>query len=102
MKKTYVLDTNILLDSPNAVFGFEDNTVAVTATTLQELDSKKTAPGELGFNARESCRIIEGLRVKGICFQESSWIMVEYLRLCLRRLTITCQRSMMQQNRIIK
>lgn len=65
MKKTYVLDTNILLDSPNAVFGFEDNTVAVTATTLQELDSKKTAPGELGFNARESCRIIESLRVKG-------------------------------------
>lgn len=65
MKKTYVLDTNILLDSPNAIFGFEDNTVAVTATTLQELDSKKTAPGELGFNARESCRIIENLRIKG-------------------------------------
>lgn len=65
MKKTYVLDTNILLDSPNAIFGFEDNTVAVTATTLQELDAKKTAPGELGFNAREVCRIMENLRTKG-------------------------------------
>lgn len=37
----HVLDTNILLQSPNAIFGFEDNTVVITGTTLQELDSKK-------------------------------------------------------------
>jgi PhoH-like ATPase len=41
MKKYYVLDTNILLQSPNAIYGFEDNTVVITGTTLQELDSKK-------------------------------------------------------------
>lgn len=29
MKKYYVLDTNILLQSPNAIFGFEDNTVVL-------------------------------------------------------------------------
>lgn len=65
MAKAYILDTNILLDSPRAIFGFDDNTVIITGTTLQELDSKKTAPGELGFNARETCRIIEKLRLKG-------------------------------------
>lgn len=65
MVKAYILDTNILLDSPRAIFGFDDNTVIITGTTLQELDSKKTAPGELGFNARETCRIIEKLRLKG-------------------------------------
>lgn len=65
MVKAYTLDTNILLDSPRAIFGFDDNTVIITGTTLQELDSKKTAPGELGFNARETCRIIEKLRLKG-------------------------------------
>ena len=54
MVKAYILDTNILLDSPRAIFGFDDNTVIITGTTLQELDSKKTAPGELGFNARET------------------------------------------------
>lgn len=64
MVKAYILDTNILLDSPRAIFGFDDNTVIITGTTLQELDSKKTAPGELGFNARETCRIIEKLRLK--------------------------------------
>lgn len=65
MVKAYILDTNILLDSPRAIFGFDDNTVIITGTTLQELDSKKTASGELGFNARETCRIIEKLRLKG-------------------------------------
>lgn len=65
MVKAYILDTNILLDSPRAIFRFDDNTVIITGTTLQELDSKKTAPGELGFNARETCRIIEKLRLKG-------------------------------------
>ena len=65
MVKAYILDTNILLDSPRAIFGFDDNTVIITGTTLQELDSKKTAPEALGFNARETCRIIEKLRLKG-------------------------------------
>ena len=65
MKKTYVLDTNILLTSPNAIFGFDDNTVVITGTTLQELDSKKNLKGEIGYNAREVSRIIEELRLKG-------------------------------------
>ena len=49
MKKYYVLDTNILLQSPNAIYGFEDNTVVITGTTLQELDSKKNLDGEIGL-----------------------------------------------------
>ena len=53
MKKYYVLDTNILLQSPNAIYGFEDNTVVITGTTLQELDSKKNLDGEIGYNARQ-------------------------------------------------
>ena len=63
--KNYILDTNILLQTPNAIFGFEDNHVVITGTTLQELDHKKTLPGELGYNARETCRILESLRLKG-------------------------------------
>ena len=59
MVKNYILDTNILFSSPNAVYGFEDNNVIITGTTLQELDKLKTAPGETGYNARESIRNIE-------------------------------------------
>lgn len=65
MKKIYVLDTNILLDSPNAIWGFDDNDVVITGTTLQELDSKKTLGGDIGYNAREACRILESMRQKG-------------------------------------
>lgn len=75
-KKYYVLDTNILLHSPMAIFGFADNSVCITSTTLQELDSKKTFPGELGYCARKSARIIEELMrmgdvTKGVCLGEA-------------------------------
>lgn len=65
MKKYYVLDTNILLQNPNAIFGFEDNVVVITGTTLQELDSKKNMEGELGFNARLAARLLENIRSRG-------------------------------------
>lgn len=65
MVKNYVVDTNVLLSNPHAIFGFEDNNVWITGTTLQELDSKKTQPGELGYNAREAGRILEDFRKKG-------------------------------------
>ena len=65
MKKHFVLDTNILLEDPQNIFGFDDNHVIITGTTLQELDSKKRVPGEIGYNARECCRILDSLREQG-------------------------------------
>ena len=66
MQKKYVLDTNIILADPSSMIkGFEDNIVIITDTTLQELDSKKKAPGEIGLNAREACRILDELRERG-------------------------------------
>ncbi len=63
--KNYVLDTNILLTSPRALLGFDDNNVILTGTTVQELDRKKTEAGEVGYNAREAIRLIEACREKG-------------------------------------
>ena len=65
MKKNYLLDTNILLQNPQSLFGFADNNVYLCGTTLQELDAKKTVPGEIGYNARECCRILDELRETG-------------------------------------
>lgn len=39
--KQYVLDTNILIESPDAIFGFDDNLVCITMKTLEELDGLK-------------------------------------------------------------
>lgn len=65
MVKRFVLDTNILLQDPNALYGFADNDVILTSTTLQELDNKKTVAGELGHHAREAIRLIEEARAGG-------------------------------------
>ena len=66
MIKNFVVDTNILLHSPNAITnGFADNNVIITGTTLQELDKKKTFSGEIGYNARRSIRILDELRKTG-------------------------------------
>lgn len=66
MVKNYVLDTNILLGGgAENIYGFDDNNVIITGTSLQEIDSKKTMPGDVGYNARECCRILDDLRTKG-------------------------------------
>lgn len=65
MKKIFILDTNILLNSPYIITSLDDNDVVIPNTTLEELDTFKSAPGELGFNSRETIRILSGLRGSG-------------------------------------
>ncbi|WP_040948438.1 PhoH family protein [Gorillibacterium massiliense] len=65
MKKIYVLDTNVLLHDPNALFSFEDNEVIIPAIVLQEIDSKKRLADEIGRNARHVSRILDGFRDEG-------------------------------------
>ena len=65
MKKTYVLDTNVLLQAPNALYAFEDNDIVLPEVVLEELDRFKKEPSELGANARQTARILDGLRSKG-------------------------------------
>lgn len=63
--KTYVLDTNVLIQDPNCLYVFEDNTIVIPDVVLEELDKHKSKEGDLGHSAREVCRILEGLRQHG-------------------------------------
>jgi PhoH-like ATPase len=65
MKKIYVLDTNVLLSDPNAMYTFEENDVIIPSVVLQELDSKKKLMDELGRNARYVSRQLDKLREQG-------------------------------------
>ncbi|GAB2703066.1 PhoH family protein [Paenibacillus thermoaerophilus] len=65
MQKVYVLDTNVLLHDPNALFAFEDNLVVIPAAALEEIDSKKRNADELGRNARRVSRLLDSLRETG-------------------------------------
>ena len=65
MIKTYVIDTNVLIQAPYALHRFEENQVILPVVVLEELDHLKKADGEKGANARAAIRILENLRQKG-------------------------------------
>ncbi len=65
MQKNYVLDTNILLHDPHAIFKFEDNTVVLPIHVLEEVDTFKKESTERGRNARMVARLLDELRTKG-------------------------------------
>jgi PhoH-like ATPase len=69
MKKNYVLDTNVLIQSPSAIYSFEENNVILPIAVLEELDKLKNDDGELGANAREAIRLLEHLRQIGNLFE---------------------------------
>ncbi len=65
MKKIFVLDTNVLLHDPRAIFSFEDNDVVIPIVVIEELDKFKKGVDEIGRNARQVSRILDEHRLKG-------------------------------------
>ncbi len=63
--KNFVLDTNVLLHDPNSILSFEDNVVNIPIVVIEEIDTFKRNANELGRNAREVARVIDGLRNVG-------------------------------------
>ncbi len=65
MKKTFVLDTNVILHNPQSLISFSDNTVLLPIEVLEELDRFKRDHDEKGRNARVAIRLLDDLRGKG-------------------------------------
>jgi PhoH-like ATPase len=64
-RKNFVLDTNVLLHDPKALFGFADNHVVIPIYVLEEIDSFKKDQSDLGRNAREVARQMDNARKTG-------------------------------------
>ena len=64
-RKTFVIDTNILLHDPDAIGRFEGNDVIIPLSVIEELDSLKRLSDELGKNSRHVMRYIDRLKQKG-------------------------------------
>lgn len=60
-KRTYVIDTSVLLSDPKAFTKFQEHDVVIPLVVIKELESKRSDP-VLGFNARTSLRGLEELR----------------------------------------
>jgi PhoH-like ATPase len=63
--KSFVVDTNVLLHNPNALFMFADNEVIIPFDVIEELDKFKAGTDDLGRNARTVIRHLDRLREQG-------------------------------------
>ncbi|MFB6307639.1 MAG: PhoH family protein, partial [Flavobacteriales bacterium] len=71
-KKTYVLDTSVILYDYNAINNFEENNVAIPINVLEELDNFKKGSDSKNFEAREFIRYVDKLSAVNPSLQE--WI----------------------------
>ncbi|HUW16677.1 MAG TPA: PIN domain-containing protein, partial [Actinomycetes bacterium] len=62
-RRTYVLDTSVLLADPSALLRFDEHEVVVPVVVISELEAKRSHP-ELGYFARSALRILDDLRVR--------------------------------------
>ncbi len=63
--RTYVLDTNVLLYDPRALFAFDEHDIIVPMTVIEEIDRFKKDLNHIGRNARAISRYLDALREKG-------------------------------------
>ena len=60
-KRIYVLDTNVLMHDPTALFKFEEHDVFLPMQVIEELDNAKKGTSEASRNARQVSRFINEL-----------------------------------------
>jgi len=62
-RRTFVLDTSVLLSDPKAPLRFAEHEVVLPLVVISELEAKRAHP-ELGWFAREALRFLDDLRVE--------------------------------------
>jgi len=62
-RRTYVLDTSVLLSDPTAMDRFEEHEVVLPVVVVTELEAKRHHP-ELGYFARQALRRLDEYRVQ--------------------------------------
>ncbi|MEA5456215.1 PhoH family protein [Sinomonas sp. JGH33] len=62
-RRTYVLDTSVLLSDPRAILRFAEHEVVIPVVVITELEAKRHDP-ELGYFARKALRLLDDLRVE--------------------------------------
>ena len=65
MRRNVILDTNVLLHDPKAIFNFTETNVIVPIEVIEEIDSFKRDMTELGRNSRTVAQIFDKLRQEG-------------------------------------
>lgn len=69
MKKTYILDTSVLVHDPQALTVFQENDVIIPLAVIEEIDGQKKRMDQVGKNARKVARILDELRLCGHLYE---------------------------------
>ncbi|HNX31577.1 MAG TPA: PhoH family protein [Holophaga sp.] len=64
-KKVFVIDTNVLLHDPQAIFHFQEHDIVIPIVVIEEIDNFKKDQTEVGRNARSISRQLDKLRARG-------------------------------------
>jgi len=62
-RRTFVLDTSVLLSDPRAMLRFAEHEVVLPVVVVTELEAKRHHP-ELGYFARQALRLLDDLRIE--------------------------------------
>ena len=65
MHKIFILDTNVILSSSDAIYQFEEHDVVIPFSVIDEIDRFKKDLSGTGHNARSFSRFVDELRAKG-------------------------------------
>ncbi|MEE0462665.1 PhoH family protein [Blautia hydrogenotrophica] len=69
MIKTYVIDSSVIIQSPDALTRFQDNVVVVPFVVLEKLGALSAVTSEQGINARKAIQMLEVFRLRGDLLQ---------------------------------
>ena len=97
MIKTYVIDTSVIIQSPDALTRFQDNVVVVPFVVLEKLGALSAVTSEQGINARKAIQMLEAFRLRGDLLQGVSLESGGILRVEKTISTLLCQRNFPQK-----
>ena len=77
-RKYYLLDTNVLLHEPLALYSFQEHNVVIPMTVLEELDNIKDRQKDVSRDARVAIRSLETLFQDATSEQITQGVKIEH------------------------
>jgi len=65
-RKTFILDTNVVLHDPTCIHQFQENDIVIPLTVIEEMDHFKRGSQVINLNARQFARTLDSLTGKSI------------------------------------
>jgi PhoH-like ATPase len=60
-RRLFILDTNVLMHDPTAIFRFEEHDIYLPMVVIEELDANKKGMSEASRNARQASRFLDDM-----------------------------------------